>query len=258
MRSIDINADMGEIPEAWSKGPDKDLLQIVTSANIACGFHAGDPDSMHRTIELCGRNGVGIGAHPSFNDRKNFGRIVPEAYDVERVKLDVIYQIGAFSALAIAAGRRMHHVKLHGALANLASRNIDVARRMFGAISTAFPQLPVLTIANTAQQQAASEAGLPFVSEIFADRAYSDDGTLVDRTRKGAVLHEPAECADRVLRVVECGYMMSIDGNPVQLRAESVCVHGDTPQAIAIASCVRNRLERAGISVGRFQEAVAA
>ncbi len=249
LKSIDINADMGEAPEAWIRGPDTELVQVITSANIACGFHAGDSLSILKTIELCQKHGVGIGAHPSFNDRQGFGRQVPERFDAEEVALDVVYQIGSMQGVARLAGFGIDHVKLHGALANLASESIEIARKMFSAVSTAFPDLPVFTISETAQQRAAIELGIPFRAEIFADRAYNDDGTLVNRSRRGAVLHDPVDCAERVLGVVETGTIQSIDGNPVWLGADTVCVHGDTPQAIAIATTIRDRLEQAGIAV---------
>ncbi len=249
---IDLNADLGESFGPWRMGHDEDILKIVTSANVACGFHAGGPVEMARTCRLCVENGVGVGAHPSVRDLEGFGRRESMDYSPEELRGIVIYQVGALQAIAKSEKTVVGHVKMHGALANMASRNQSIAEILVGAVQELSLKLPILTIAKTCLQRAAEVLLAPHVSEVFADRAYNDDGTLVRRSEAGALVREPSRCADNVLRMVETGTVRSVNGVDVPVCAQTVCVHGDTPEAVSIATAVRERLERAGVEIVRF------
>lgn len=248
---VDLNADMGESFGPWRMGDDAALLQIVTSANIACGFHAGDPDTMARTMRQAVENGVGIGAHPGFADLQGFGRRRLRLGAEELGNL-VAYQLGAAQALAAAAGGRVRHLKLHGALANMASEEEEIARACYAAALAVDPELILVTIAATAQERAARALGARVAGEIFADRAYDDDGTLTDRSRPGAVLHDADAAADRLLAMLEAGAILTGGGRRLPARIDTICVHGDTPGAVAMAGRIRTRLEAAGVTLARF------
>lgn len=252
-RCVDLNADMGESFGPWVMGHDEDLLEIVTSANIACGFHAGDPDTMARTMELAVKNNVGIGAHPGFADLRGFGRYrmhVPH----EQLANSVRYQLGAAQAIARCAGGRVRHLKLHGALANMCAEDADMARACYGAALEVDPDIIVVTLAATAQQRVAEELGCAFAAEIFADRAYNDDATLVDRSLKGAVIHDADFAARRIAQMVLEGAIIAESGKRIETRIDTVCLHGDTPEAVDIARAVRMRLQAEGVSLARFGE----
>jgi len=240
---VDLNADLGE-----SAGHDDELLQLVTSANIACGFHAGDADTIHRSIEAAREHAVAVGAHPSLFDRENFGRkelpVTPdEVFDA------VTYQLGVFRAIAEALGVRPNHVKLHGALYNMAARDQKIADAVARAIKIAEPALILFAPDNSALWRAGEVKGLKIALEVFADRNYLSDGALVPRSQPDALLHDPAEVATRVLRMLREGKVRSIDGVDVDVRPETICVHGDTPGAVEFARVLRSQLENEGVTI---------
>ncbi|MCY4258971.1 MAG: 5-oxoprolinase subunit PxpA [Rhodobacteraceae bacterium] len=252
MMQIDLNADLGESFGSWKKGHDSALLQIVTSANIACGFHAGDPEIMARTCADCKTNGVNVGAHPGYRDLAGFGRREIAGYGDHALQCEAIYQIGALQAIASTFGLTVRHVKFHGAAGNMSSRDQGLAMTLFEAVQRLDPNLRIVVIAATAQAAAARTLGITALQEIFADRAYNDDGTLVGRSDRQAMVCDPATCAENMLRAVESGTIVSVNQNPISINPDTICVHGDTPEAISIADAVRARLEGAGISVKPF------
>ncbi|WP_205911769.1 LamB/YcsF family protein [Rhodobacter sp. SGA-6-6] len=243
---IDLNSDLGE-----GMGDDAAMLSLVSSANIACGGHAGDPETMFATLRLAAERGVAVGAHPGFADREGFGRRVIPMEPAEIARM-VAAQVGALAGVAALAGGTLRYVKPHGALANLAADDRAVADAIAGAVAALPGGLAVLAISGTELEASARTAGLPVFSEIFADRAYLPDGRLVPRTREGAVLHDAGEAADRLLRFLETGLMPVLGGDPIPLAADSVCVHGDTPGAAAMARLIRDRLEAAGCAIRPF------
>lgn len=250
-RTVDLNADMGESFGPWVMGNDAALLKIVTSANIACGFHAGDPDVMATTMRLAADNGVGIGAHPGFNDLQGFGR--------QRIKLPsdtlanlVRYQLGAAQGMARGLGVELRHLKLHGALANMAAENQEMAETCYRAALSVAPEITIMVLAGTAQQKAAQALGCNTACEIFADRAYNDDATLVDRSLPGAVIHDAQKAAARIVAMVQEGAIIAESGKRIPTRIDTICLHGDTPEAIDIARETRAALEAAGITLAKF------
>ena len=249
--NIDLNSDLGEGYGPWSLGDDAALLELVSSANVACGGHAGDPATMFSTLRRAGENSVTVGAHPGYADRTGFGRrVIPMR--PEEAGWMIAAQIGALQAMAALAGTRVQYVKPHGALANLAADDTELARALAKAIRAVSPNLAVLAISGTALAHAAREAGLTTFSEIFADRAYLPDGRLVPRDREGAVLHEPEAAANRLLAFLDSGLMPVQGGAPVRLAADSICVHGDSPHALHMARGIRTRLLKAGITITPF------
>jgi UPF0271 protein len=252
MTTIDLNADLGESFGPWRMGRDAEMLDIVTSANVACGFHAGDPVEMRRTVRLCRDKGVGIGAHPGFRDLEGFGRRRILGLSAEELTAMMLYQIGALRAIARAEGAALTHVKPHGALNNMASEDRALADTLVAAVRAAGDDLVMMAIAATALEDAARADGGAVVSEVFADRAYNDDGTLVARGLPGAMIHDPDAAADNVLRMIDDQAVTSITGRKVPVRPETVCVHGDGPAAVALAANLRTRLEAAGVTVARL------
>lgn len=250
-RRIDLNADLGEGFGPYAMGDDAALLALVTSANVACGFHAGDPSIMVATAAAARARGVAIGAHPGFQDLRGFGRRVIAESEAE-IEASVAYQIGALAACAALAGHRVTHVKAHGALANLSNADAAVARALARAVRAVDPNLPLVVMPGLAAERAAEEAGLAVVREIYADRAYADDGQLCARSLPGAVIHDAAEIAARVLRMAEEGAVFTLSGRRIAVPIDTVCVHGDTPGAVAAARAVRASLEAAGFSVAGF------
>ena len=249
MARIDLNADVGESFGAWAMGADAELLALVTSANVACGFHAGDPTVMDRTVALAARAKVAIGAHPSHPDLRGFGRraIQADPVDIER---DVIYQIGALQAFARTHGTRVVHVKPHGALYNQAAEDEAVARAIARGVARVDAKLILVGLASTAVMRRAAEAeGLRFAAEAFADRRYTPKGTLVSRREPGAVLSDPAQAAAQAVKIATEGRVRASDGTEVELRADTLCLHGDNPAAVANAAAVRRALESAGVAV---------
>jgi UPF0271 protein len=244
--SIDLNADMGESFGPWTMGDDAALLDVVTSANIACGFHAGDPGVMARTVAAAAARGVSIGAHPGFADLQGFGRrrmILPHGEVAHLVQ----YQVGALAGIARAEGARVAHLKLHGALANMASEDRGLARAAYEAALSVEPDLTLFVLARTAQQSAAEEIGAPFAAEIFADRAYEADARLVDRAHPHAMVHDPDIAARRMVEMVRRGAILPEHGAPIDTEIDTICLHGDGPQAVAIARTVRAALQEANV-----------
>lgn len=237
MKKVDLNCDMGEGSSA-----DERLLPIVTSANVACGFHAGDPATIRRTIHLARAYGVTIGAHPSFPDRSGFGRRLMAATP-EEVRDDITYQIGALWAFCRAEGVRLSHVKVHGALYNAAAEDEALARAICGAVFAIDRRLVVVCLARSRMAAIARDLGMPYLEEAFADRAYTPAGALVSRRTPGAVIHDPEEVAERASRMVREQSVVAIDGTVVPLNVQTLCVHGDTPGAELIAAAIRKRLE---------------
>ncbi|WP_324652297.1 5-oxoprolinase subunit PxpA [Georgenia sp. H159] len=249
---IDLNADVGESFGPWSMGDDAAILRVVSSANVACGFHAGDPSTARRTCALAAQAGVSVGAHVSYRDLAGFGRRFIDVDPAELVD-EVVYQIGALQAVASAAGTTVSHVKPHGALYNAIAHHRDQARAVVTAVRTVDPDLPILLLPGTVVEAEAQAAGLRPVVEAFADRAYQPDGTLVPRSRPGSVLTDPDAVARRVVRLATESVVEAVDGSLVTVAAESVCVHGDTPGAVAIATAVRAALDDAGVTVAGFR-----
>lgn len=249
--SIDLNSDLGEGYGPWSMGEDQRMLSIVSSANIACGGHASDPETMFRTLMWAKENNVAVGAHPGFNDREGFGRrLIPMApAEIGRM---CAAQIGALIALASMAGTKVTYVKPHGALGNLAARDRDVADAIVSGARQVDPKLAILAISGTECEKAARSANIPVYSEIFADRGYLSSGQLVPRGQDGAMIHDPSEAANRLLNFFETGKMPVIDGAPIPLAADSICVHGDSPSAVKMAQELRRKLETAGVKVASF------
>ncbi|WP_425051487.1 LamB/YcsF family protein [Psychromarinibacter sp. S121] len=246
--SVDLNADMGESFGPWPMGNDAELLKIISSANIACGFHAGDPDHMARVMRLAVENGVGIGAHPGLLDLQGFGRRrmqVPHATLANWVR----YQLGAAQAMARSVGGAVRHLKLHGALGNMTSEDEAMARACYEAALDVDPDLTIMVIAATAQQRAAETLGCAYAAEIFADRAYNDDATLVDRSQPGAVIHDAAYGAERIVKMVKAGAILCESGKEIPTRIDTICVHGDNAEAVALSTAVRDALEQADIAI---------
>ncbi len=245
---VDLNADMGESFGPWVMGQDAAILDIVTSANIACGFHAGDPNVMARTFRTAIDKGVGIGAHPGFADLQGFGRRRLSLSGEELTNL-VTYQLGAAQAMARAAGGSLRHLKLHGAMSNMASEDKEMARICYAAAEAVQPGIVIMTLAGTAQEAAAEELGLNRAGEIFADRAYNDDATLVDRSLPGAVIHDAALAGPRIAEMVREGAVITASGKRIRTRIDTICLHGDTPEALEIARSVRDALSGSGITL---------
>ena len=248
---MDLNADLGEGFGAWRLGDDEAMLEGVTSANVACGFHAGDPAGLLRTCRAAAARGVRIGAQVGYRDLAGFGRRFIDASHEDLVA-DVVYQIGALQALAHAAGSTVAYVKPHGALYNTIVRHAEQADAVATAVHFVDPALPVLGLADSEFFDAARALGLRTVPEAFADRAYQPDGTLVSRREQGAVLHDVDEIAERVAAMTGRGRVTAIDGSTIPITVESVCVHGDSPGAVQIAAAVRDRLVADGLRLRAF------
>ncbi len=248
---IDLNSDLGEGFGIWRLGDDDALLDIVTSANVACGFHAGDPDILRRVCARAAERGVVIGAQVSYRDLAGFGR---RSIDIPADSLtnDVIYQLGALDAFARVAGTAVRYVKPHGALYNRIVYDEEQAAALVAAVRAYDASLPVLGLPGSAWLRRAADAGLAVVGEAFADRGYTAEATLVPRTQAGALVTDADEVARRVVRLVTDGVVQAVDGSDVEVVARSVCVHGDSPGAVAMATAVREALCRAGIQIAPF------
>lgn len=251
MPTIDLNSDLGESFGQWKMGDDAAMLDIVTSANVACGFHAGDPAGILRTLKAARERDVAIGAHVSYPDLAGFGRRNMDVASSDLIA-DVIYQIGALQGLASAAGTRVRYVKPHGALYNTIAHDRRQALDVIQAILEVDASLVLVGLAGSPLLELARDRGLATVAEAFADRAYTPQGALVSRREPGAVLHDPERVAQRMLRLVEDGVVEAIDGSQAQLRPDSICVHGDSPGALEMARQVRRTLERAGVALRPF------
>jgi 5-oxoprolinase (ATP-hydrolysing) subunit A len=247
-KAINLNADMGEGWGAYDIGDDAGLLKIIKSASIACGFHAGDPNTMHRVVTQAAAQGVSIGAHPAFNDLWGFGR---RRIDVAPRDLEymIAYQIGALQGMAAYAGAKVTHVKAHGSLNNMAAENLELALAIGRAMKTIDRDLIYVALAGSQMEKAALELGLPLAREGFCDRLYDDDGNLTSRKIPGAVLHEPEVVAERVVRMVLDDEITSRNGKKLKLKLDTLCVHGDEPSGVIVARAARAALEKAGVEI---------
>ena len=246
--AIDLNSDLGESFGAYTIGDDAGLFSLISSANVACGFHGGDPRVMERTVAAAQGAGVEVGAHPGFLDLVGFGRRAVAATPDE-VRTDVLYQLGALDAFCRAAGVVLQHVKPHGALYNVAVKQPEIAVAIAAAVRAYDPTLVLLAQPGTALIAAGEDAGLPTAREGFADRAYNSDGTLVARQVPGALITDPEQAAERMVRLVTEGRLRTLDGQDLALTVDSICTHSDTPGAVAIVQAVRRRLEAAGVAI---------
>jgi UPF0271 protein len=249
--AIDLNADVGESFGAYTLGLDADVIPLVSSANIACGFHAGDPSVMHRTIALCRRHGVAAGAHPGLPDLVGFGRRNMEV-SLDEIRDMVAYQVGALQAIAACQGLRLKHVKPHGALYNMAVKNPEIWDAVAETVGRIDPGLIVFVLAGGSRQpleEIAARRGVRFAFEFFADRAYNPDGSLVSRRLPGAVVRDHEHVTAKALRLVREGRVAAIDGSTIALKADTICVHGDNPEALALVRRIRAALEAEGVAV---------
>lgn len=251
MIEIDLNADLGESLGSWTMGDDEAMLDLVSSANVAAGFHAGDPLTTRRTCEAAVSRGVAVGAHPSYRDLIGFGRRFMDVHP-EELEADVLYQLAAVDGIARVAGAEVTYVKPHGALYNAIVANERQAAAVVSAVAAFRPGLAVLGLPGSAFLRIAADQGLRPVAEAFADRAYNSDGTLVSRRHFGSVLHHADEVAERMVRLVTEQTMVAHDGTEFELVAESICIHGDSPGSVAMAAAVRDALTARGVSVKAF------
>jgi UPF0271 protein len=250
---IDLNSDLGESFGPWKMGDDAAILEIVTSANVACGFHAGDPAGILRTLRGAAKRGVAVGAHVGYRDLAGFGRRNMDPASDELIG-DVIYQIGALKGLAAAAGVAVTYVKPHGALYNTIAADARQAGDVIAAIRAVDPGLALVALAGSPLIEWARAAGLTVISEAFADRAYTPEGALVSRRKPGAVLHDPELVARRMVQLVKEGTLEAVDGREIRIEAQSICVHGDSPDAVTMARDIRKALEAGGVTLRPFAE----
>ncbi|MEI8145434.1 MAG: 5-oxoprolinase subunit PxpA [Alphaproteobacteria bacterium] len=250
--AVDLNSDMGEGFGPWSMGDDDAMLEIVTSANVACGWHAGDPIIMHKTAETAKAKGVSIGAHPGFGDLWGFGRRTIRGDSMADLEKQIAYQIGAMQALAVMAGHKVTHVKTHGALGNMANDDADIAMAVGRAIKAVDSRLIYVVMPGLVTEHAAEKLGLLYVREVFADRTYDDSGNLTARKKPGPDIHDAALAAERVLRMVQDREIITVTGKRLKVEIDTICVHGDNPAAVAMARTVRTTLEAAGVKVQPF------
>lgn len=250
---IDLNADVGESFGAWTLGNDTAMFDIITTANVACGFHAGDPEVMRRTIELAGVKGVAVGAHPGFADLLNFGRRRVPGVTPREIENLIAYQVGAFAAMAELSGHRMTHVKTHGALGNMCNEDEDLALAVGRGIKAAAPSVLFLVMPGMPTERAAERLGLSYFREIYADRTYDDSFNLTDRSQPGAVIYDPIEAKEHVLRMLDAGAVISTGGKKLPVKIDSICLHGDNPNAVAAARTLREALEASGSTISSFK-----
>lgn len=248
---IDLNSDLGESFGPWQMGNDREMLKLVTSANIACGGHASDPETMFETLSIAKQNNVIVGAHPGYNDKQGFGRRVIPMKPAEIGRM-VAAQIGSLVAIASLVGVNVSYVKPHGALGNLAARDKDVAAEIVKVVAQVDKNLSILAISGNELEHAARSSGMPVYSEIFADRGYLSSGQLVPRGQQGAMIEDANEAADRLIAFMKDGFMPVINGDPIKLNAQSICVHGDSPTAVSMAQTIRQKLTAEGISILPF------
>lgn len=255
---IDLNCDMGESFGAWTMGADDSMLSIVTSANIACGFHAGDPDVMFTTLQNAREKNVAVGAHPGFQDLAGFGRRPIMGYTPQQIRNMVIYQIGALKALAESQGSELQHVKTHGAFGNIAAENSEWAKAVAEAIYQVDKDLIMVVMPGMCTENAAIKQGLQVIREIYADRAYAENGNLLSRKLPGAVLHDPVIASQRILNMLEKSSIITENGTSIPVEIESICVHGDTFGAVEMARAVRGLLEEQGVRFAPMAQILAA
>jgi 5-oxoprolinase (ATP-hydrolysing) subunit A len=246
--SIDLNCDMGESYGAWKMGADAELMPLISSANIACGFHGGDPATIRATVKLALDHGVAVGAHPSLPDLQGFGRRVMKIAPQDMYDL-VVYQAGAVEAFARAAGARLHHVKCHGALYNMAANDKGLADAMARAVKDLGGDLVLYALSNSLMMTTAKKLGVRVAGEVFADRGYADDGTLAPRGSPGAMIEDAGVAATRALEMVQKRYVKSLSGTPIPVSADTLCLHGDQPGAVAFARAIRKTFSEHGIVV---------
>ncbi len=255
MYTVDLNSDLGESFGAYKMGRDGDIIPLVSSANVACGFHAGDPTIMAKTAQLCKESGVAIGAHPGYDDLQGFGRrnmnVSPE--DVKNL---IIYQVGALDAFCKSAGITLQHVKPHGALYNMAAKDAALSKAICEGIYSYNSSLILLGLAGSEMLRQAKAVGLPYAAEVFADRAYEDDGTLVARTKPGAMIKNEDEAVRRVVQMIKTHSVKSINGNDIEICPDSVCVHGDSEKALMFVQKIRSALEKEDIAIRPLHEIV--
>jgi UPF0271 protein len=247
--SVDLNSDMGESFGVYKLGADEEMLKIVSSANVACGFHAGDPLVMHSTVSMARENGVDVGAHPGFLDLWGFGRrpiLGEKPSDIEKI---IIYQIGAIQAMAQAAGWRVTHVKTHGSMGNMAAVDADLAMAVARAVKAVDPSLILVAMPGNQVERAGESLGLRIAREVYADRTYDDDGNLTSRKVPGAVIHDPDLACERVVRMIEDQAITATSGKRIPVKIDTICVHGDNPAAVAMARNIRTALEAAGVRI---------
>ncbi len=254
MKKIDFNCDLGELQDGGAL--DAEVIPEITSANIACGFHAGSPMQMANAVAMAKRCGCAVGAHPGFPDRENFGR-AEMALSPEEVKAITCYQVGALLAFCREAGVKLSHVKAHGALYNMAAKDRALADAFCSGVRAVDASLIILGLSGSLMLEAADEQGLPYASEVFADRAYMPDGSLVSRKCPGAVITDPGAIEKRVIRMVKEGLVEAIDGTVTAIRADSLCLHGDNPGAAEFADKIRRALEREGVRLAPLAEVIA-
>lgn len=250
MASIDINCDMGESFGAFHIGQDEALMDFVSSVNIACGFHGGDPSVMHKTVRAAAKRGLAIGAHPGYPDLQGFGRRDIKFHPEEIYDL-VLYQVGALKGFVEAVGTTLYHVKAHGALYNLAAKNGEVASAIAHAVADAGKELRFVGLSGSEMIRAGEKLGLKTVSEVFADRTYQDDGTLTPRTRAGALIENENDAAQQVLDMVLNKKVRSVSGNQISIKPDSVCIHGDGKNALAYAKAIVQKLKAHNVSITR-------
>lgn len=243
---VDLNCDMGESFGAYTIGADEVIMPLITSANIACGFHAGDPQVMIQTVQLAKKHGVSIGAHPGFRDLAGFGRREMKCTPAE-LYADVLYQVGAMTAVCRSQGAALHHVKPHGALYNMANESVEMSRAIAAAVSAVDQKLVLFALPGSELQKAGEAVGLQVACEVFGDRAYNEDGTLVSRRLPGAVHADPEVAGAQARKMVLEGKVMAVTGKAVPVTAHTICVHGDNPSAVAIIREIRKGLEAEGV-----------
>ena len=246
MKKIDLNCDMGESYGAWKMGDDAGIMPLITSANIACGFHGGDPATIRKTVRLAVDNGVAIGAHPSLPDIQGFGRRVMKISPQDMYDL-VVYQAGAVEAFARAAGAKLHHVKCHGALYNMAATDEGLSEAMARAAKDL--GVMVYTLSNSTMMKVVKQKGVQTVAEVFADRGYSDDGTLAPRDKPGGMIEDAKKSVEQALGMIEGGFVISLSGKRVPVAADTLCLHGDQPGAVVFAGELRRKFAERGIQL---------
>ena len=253
---VDLNSDLGESWGVYELGADADMLSVVSSANIACGFHAGDPDVMRQTVIRARDGNVGIGAHPGYLDLWGFGRRKIAGDSLEDIEKQTAYQIGALMGLAALEGAKVTHVKTHGALGNLVAEDDGVAGAVAKAVKSVDPDLILVVMPGMATERAAEATGLRMAREIYADRTYQDNGNLVPRSQPGAVIHDAEEAAASVLKMLQEGAVITQSGKRIKGRIDTICVHGDNPAAVGMARALRASLEASGVEIAPFHRFV--
>lgn len=249
MAVIDLNSDLGESFGPYKIGNDEEMLKIISSANVGCGFHGGDPLVMHDTLTRAKENGVGVGAHPGFNDLWGFGRRQIHGENPDDIEKSLIYQVGAIQGMATSLDMKVTHYKIHGALGNMACVDADLAMAAARAVKSVDRDMLFVVLPGSELEKAGEKLGLNCAREVFADRAYDDNAMLVPRNVEGAMIEDPEIAAPRIVRFVEEGAVESINGNRIPVPIDSICVHGDSPSAVAMAGHVREALTRAGIDI---------